>query len=454
MDEGVAGAELPADRRLWCESVHPDDPTVHPGGHEPFRCPVCSRPSSHPDDIRDGYCVACHDRTGPGYLGVDDRAAGFAAVVDELREDYLRVRPDPWAGAADFAGEVSRHVQGLARERVDRLDQEARELLGAGVAADDLVVVTSPRWPDSRVMTRQQEQAHADDLRRSVTAWATREPDPVPAPVKWADLAAGAPMTADSFAAAFGVFPLVTQAALDDAVARMRPALDEAVRRVGVAGAACIADLRRALDAATPAVRVAAAAVLDGAERAARELSRVRLQADLRARLGPAIQPIALPELDGVDPPRRVPGDRPASPALTTVDGEIAFWWPDGSPVVDVDPVAAAVPLLSAVQQVALRTFFRGGVRLTVSTVFLVSGWAGDVDPDLWEVAVFHAHRRRRGLGTRGQAWRFGSREAAVAGHRAVCAAIAGEQRARRAAWRANPRTAPLGVARLPALTW
>jgi hypothetical protein len=29
-----------------------------------FVCPRCGKASSHPDDIREGYCGACHDWTG------------------------------------------------------------------------------------------------------------------------------------------------------------------------------------------------------------------------------------------------------------------------------------------------------------------------------------------------------------------------------------------------------
>jgi hypothetical protein len=36
-------------------------PAVEPPG---FTCPRCGRTSHHPDDIREGYCGACHDWTG------------------------------------------------------------------------------------------------------------------------------------------------------------------------------------------------------------------------------------------------------------------------------------------------------------------------------------------------------------------------------------------------------
>ena len=35
-------------------------------------CPRCGRTSYHPDDIREGYCGACHDWTGLPYPENDD----------------------------------------------------------------------------------------------------------------------------------------------------------------------------------------------------------------------------------------------------------------------------------------------------------------------------------------------------------------------------------------------
>lgn len=34
---------------------------THPAG---FTCPRCGRTSHHPDDVRHGYCGACHAFTG------------------------------------------------------------------------------------------------------------------------------------------------------------------------------------------------------------------------------------------------------------------------------------------------------------------------------------------------------------------------------------------------------
>ncbi len=43
-----------------------DDPCKHPEPtREPlsYTCPRCGRTSHHPDDVREGYCGACHDWT-------------------------------------------------------------------------------------------------------------------------------------------------------------------------------------------------------------------------------------------------------------------------------------------------------------------------------------------------------------------------------------------------------
>jgi ribosomal protein L37E len=38
-----------------------------------FTCPRCSRVSFHSTDVREGYCGACHDVTGPRYGVIAER---------------------------------------------------------------------------------------------------------------------------------------------------------------------------------------------------------------------------------------------------------------------------------------------------------------------------------------------------------------------------------------------
>ena len=38
--------------------------TAPPPSVPSFSCPRCGRTSYHPDDVREGYCGACHDWTG------------------------------------------------------------------------------------------------------------------------------------------------------------------------------------------------------------------------------------------------------------------------------------------------------------------------------------------------------------------------------------------------------
>lgn len=45
-----------------------------------FTCPRCERTSWHPDDVREGYCGACHDWTG-GIPVVFQACAGCGAAV-------------------------------------------------------------------------------------------------------------------------------------------------------------------------------------------------------------------------------------------------------------------------------------------------------------------------------------------------------------------------------------
>lgn len=174
-----------------------------------------------------------------------------------------------------------------------------------------------------------------------------------------------------------------------------------------------------------------------------------------RARVGPEIQPIPLAELDHLELPMRVPGDQPARRPDRPTFG-MTWWRPDGTPMGMHEYVAqeAGTMLRDArARTVARSTLWRGGVRLTISTVFLGidHSWMEHGDPVLWETMVFHAHRRCRGFGDGCQQWRYASRLAALHGHRQVAAAIEGTNRIRAALWRANPRTAPLGVARVAA---
>lgn len=60
-----------------------------------FTCPRCRRTSHHPDDIRNGYCGACHDYTGADDLSALETLVGSAPPLPW-------VMPDP-----DLAGYVA-----------------------------------------------------------------------------------------------------------------------------------------------------------------------------------------------------------------------------------------------------------------------------------------------------------------------------------------------------------
>jgi hypothetical protein len=49
------------------------DPDRAPDGRLSFTCPVCGRTSRHPDDVREGYCGACHAWTGEDGGGEETR---------------------------------------------------------------------------------------------------------------------------------------------------------------------------------------------------------------------------------------------------------------------------------------------------------------------------------------------------------------------------------------------
>jgi hypothetical protein len=44
-----------------------------------FECPRCGAISCHPDDVREGYCGACHAWTGDGFGDAAEFAAAYAA---------------------------------------------------------------------------------------------------------------------------------------------------------------------------------------------------------------------------------------------------------------------------------------------------------------------------------------------------------------------------------------
>jgi ribosomal protein S27AE len=61
---GVTWYECAECERADLQAAMPDP------GEEPltesYTCPRCGRTSYHPDDIREGYCGACHDWTRNG----------------------------------------------------------------------------------------------------------------------------------------------------------------------------------------------------------------------------------------------------------------------------------------------------------------------------------------------------------------------------------------------------
>jgi hypothetical protein len=57
-----------------------------------FTCPRCGRTSHHPNDVREGYCGACHDWTGQPSrdgitLAVPGEPGGAGDLADALHRD-------------------------------------------------------------------------------------------------------------------------------------------------------------------------------------------------------------------------------------------------------------------------------------------------------------------------------------------------------------------------------
>lgn len=146
---------------------------------------------------------------------------------------------------------------------------------------------------------------------------------------------------------------------------------------------------------------------------------------------------LALPELANVWPPILLPGEPSPPPATSYLPARPTWWYPDGSPVLldlTTDRDAIDDYLLNTVEpgivtRIARTTLFRGGVRIWIATDFLAvdmgHSWHGDdAPPMLWETLIYVDGRA-------GNAWRYASRAAALAGHRQIVAALYAARQAR-----------------------
>lgn len=95
-----------------------------------FTCPRCGRTSHHPDDIREGYCGACHDWTGQRYaltaghthLDQQRRPRGQCPACDQLwarQDDIIEARH--WDEvAAQHGKQLRRQLYELGDHRYGR----------------------------------------------------------------------------------------------------------------------------------------------------------------------------------------------------------------------------------------------------------------------------------------------------------------------------------------------
>jgi hypothetical protein len=67
-----------------------------------FVCPACQAESWHPEDVRQGYCGACHDFTGDQHAAALARAQElldtFDATDGPLTEEELEEGRRAWHG--------------------------------------------------------------------------------------------------------------------------------------------------------------------------------------------------------------------------------------------------------------------------------------------------------------------------------------------------------------------
>jgi hypothetical protein len=78
--------------------------TTTPGIPESIICPVCGRRSYNPNDVRDGYCVACHDWTSKPERPLTVRDTGGCRCNGEGYDFHVgRFNPDCTYHNAAFA---------------------------------------------------------------------------------------------------------------------------------------------------------------------------------------------------------------------------------------------------------------------------------------------------------------------------------------------------------------
>lgn len=142
-----------------------------------------------------------------------------------------------------------------------------------------------------------------------------------------------------------------------------------------------------------------------------------------------------LPELDDLDVPELLPGDEIPTRAPDDSGYGLRYYDPYGRPLTGDDTAQSMAFAFYRIQQgmnYTSRCFFRGGVKLWVSTSYLgydMLGFLtdGQGPPLVWETLVFAGSFRAVGR------WRYGNPGAARHGHAMVVQAIASEQRRRRA---------------------
>jgi hypothetical protein len=81
-DEEAAEKWLRSVRRAYLEVQHVD-PVTEGAELSAFTCPCCGMTSHHPEDIRQGYCGACHWWTGDPVLGPSHDPAACPARVEQ-----------------------------------------------------------------------------------------------------------------------------------------------------------------------------------------------------------------------------------------------------------------------------------------------------------------------------------------------------------------------------------
>jgi hypothetical protein len=95
----------------------------------------------------------------------------LSAMEEQWRWENLMEARQIEASLAAFREFVFRHTFSVGTAREERIRREAGALLDAGAKLSDLIIVTSPMYPQGRVMTKRQQAEHGAEMWAQLQRW-------------------------------------------------------------------------------------------------------------------------------------------------------------------------------------------------------------------------------------------------------------------------------------------